>query len=296
MRCGPLRWPPSSLTGSAACLLCWACWSSGMTWRSLARPMRLARSRRARWHCCSCGWTAGAPGWIGSVPFMLGLLVFWNDMAQPRTPDATCAFEACALALLLLWMNCWRAVFAGRLDRQLGGGAGVPGARRRLWRLVSSEAFFGGTKPMAMALAAGVVLPLPWMAAFYRSAAVLADREDTDLAQLMTKARKLAGFEQRQGWGILLLLTVLYLILLLNVLILLAVLPQLVRILTGYESVFSRGATYYVSNSLFWLAAMTLAWMAFDPFTQAVYCLRSFQLESRGTGEDLRAALRMVVS
>ena len=47
--------------------------------------------------------------WIGSVPFVLGLLVFWNDMAQPRTPDATCAFEACALALLLLWMNCWRS-------------------------------------------------------------------------------------------------------------------------------------------------------------------------------------------
>ena len=234
--------------------------------------------------------------WIGSVPFVLGLLVFWNDMAQPRTPDATCAFEACALALLLLWMNCWRAVFAGRLDRQLGGRPELPWTRRRLWRLVSSQAFFGGTKPMAMALAAGVVLPLPWMAAFCRSAAALADREDTDLAQLMTKARKLAGFEQRQGWGILLLLTVLYLILLLNVLILLAVLPQLLRILTGYESVFSRGATYYVSNSLFWLAAMVLAWMAFDPFTQAVYCLRSFQLESRGTGEDLRAALRMVAS
>jgi len=230
---------------------------------------------------------------IGSVPFVLGLLVFWNDMAQPRTPDSTCALEALALALLLLWMNCWRAVFAGRFDRQLGGRPELPWTRRRFWRLVSTQAFLGGTKPVAMALAAGLILPLPWMAAFYRSAAALADREDLDLAQLVAKARKLAGFEPRQGWGILLLLAVLYLILLLNVLILLAVLPQLVRMLTGYESVFSRGMTYYVTNSLFWLAAMTLAWMAFDPFTQAVYGLRSFHLESRGTGEDLRARLRM---
>ena len=234
--------------------------------------------------------------WIGSVPFVLGLLVFWNDMAQPRTSDAACAFEALALALLLVWMNCWRAVFAGRLDRQLGGRPELPWTRRRLWRLVSSQAFFGGTKPVAMALAVGLILPLPWMAAFYRTTAAFADREDMDLSQLAAQARKLAGFEQRQGWGILLLLTVLYLILLLNVLILLAVLPQLVRILTGYESVFSRGATYYVNNSLFWLAGMALAWMVFDPFTQAVYGLRSFRLESRGTGEDLRAALRMVVS
>jgi hypothetical protein len=230
--------------------------------------------------------------WAGSVPFALGLLVFWNSMSQPRTPDAVCAMEAFALALLVLWMNCWRAVFAGRLQRQLGGRPELPWTRLRLWRLVSSQAFLGGTKPVGMALAVGVILPAPWMAAFYRSAAVLGDREDLDLSQLMAKARKLAGFEQRQGWGILLLLTVLYLILLLNVLIVLALLPQVVRILTGYESVFTRGMKYYVDSPLFWLAGVAVAWIGFDPFTQAVYCVRGFQLESRETGEDLRAALR----
>jgi hypothetical protein len=234
--------------------------------------------------------------WIGSVPFALGLLVFWNSMSQPRTPDAVCAMEAFALALLVLWMSCWRAVFAGRLQRQLGGRPEAPWTRLRLGRLVSSQAFLGGTKPVGMALAVGVILPLPWMAAFYRSAAALADREDLDLSQLMAKARKLAGIEQRQGWGILLLLTVLYLTLLLNVLILLALLPQLVRILSGYESVFTRGMKYYVSSPLFWLAGIVLAWIAFDPFTQAVYCLRGFQLESRETGEDLRARLRTLAS
>jgi hypothetical protein len=230
--------------------------------------------------------------WIGSAPFALGVLVFWNAMAQP---DASCAFGALVLALLLLWMNCWRAAFAGRLYRQLGGRPERPWTRRRLWWLLSSQAFLGGTKPLAMALAVGLILPLPWMAAFYRSAAALADREDLDLTELLAKARKLAGFEQRQGWGIILLLTILYLILLLNVLIVLAVLPQLVRILTGYESVFSRGETYYVNHPLFWLAGMALAWLAFDPFTQAVYCLRGFHLESRETGEDLRAALRLAL-
>ena len=232
----------------------------------------------------------------GSMPFVLGLLFFWDDVARPRTSNATCAFEACALALLLLWMNCWRAVFAGRLARQLGGRPEFPRTRRRLWRLVSAQAFLGGTKPLAMTLAVGLVLPLPWAAAFYRSTTALADREDLDLPQLMAKARQLAALEQRQGWGIVLLLTVLYLILLLNTLILLAVLPQLVRVLTGYESVFTRGMTYFVNNSMFWLAGVALAWMAFDPFTQAVYCLRTFHLESRETGEDLRAALRRVAA
>lgn len=232
----------------------------------------------------------------GSAPFVLCLLVFFNDMAQPRTSDARCAFEAFALALLLVWMNCWRAVFAGQMHRQLGGRPELPWTPRRIWRLASSQAFLGGTKPLVTLTAALLVLPLPWMAGFYRSAAVLADREDLDLGQLTSAARRLAGLEQRQGSAILLLLAILYLILLLNVLVVLAALPQVVRILTGYESVFSRGMTYYVSSPLFWLASIGLAWMAFDPFTQTVYCLRAFQLESRATGEDLRAALRKLAA
>ena len=36
---------------------------------------------------------------IGAVPLVLGLLLFWNDMAQPRTPDSRCALEALALTL-----------------------------------------------------------------------------------------------------------------------------------------------------------------------------------------------------
>ena len=229
---------------------------------------------------------------IGTVPFALALLIFWNDMTSPGAGDATCAIEALMLALLLAWMNCWRAVFAGRIQRQLARQPQPPWTGRRIWRLIASQVFLGGTKLVALPLAISITLPMPSTVAFYRNAAVLADREDLDLRELMAKARKLAGPDQRQGWGILLLLAILYLVLVVNLAILLALLPQLIRMLTGYESVFSRGGTYFVRNSLFWLVTLTVAWMAFDPFIQAVYCIRYFKLESRETGEDLRAALR----
>jgi hypothetical protein len=232
---------------------------------------------------------------IGSVPFALALLIFWNDMTRPGAGDATCAIEALALALLLAWMNCWRAVFAGRIQYQLARQPQPPWTLRRIWRLIASQVFLGGTKLVALPLAISITLPMPSTVAFYRNAAVLADREDLDLRQLIAKARKLAGRDQRQGWGILLLLAILYLVLVVNIAILLALLPQLVRMLTGYESVFSRGGTYFVRNSLFWLATLAVAWIAFDPFIQAVYCIRYFKLESRETGEDLRAALRSVL-
>jgi len=233
--------------------------------------------------------------WIGSVPFALALLIFWNDMSRPGASDATCAIEAFALALLLAWMNCWRAVFAGRIRHHLARQPQPPWTRRRIWRLIASQAFLGGTKLVALPLAITITLPMPSTVAFYRNTAVLADQEDLDLTQLIGKARKLAGPDQRQGWGILLLLAVLYLVLVLNLAILLALLPQLIRMLTGYESAFSRGGIYFVRNPLFWLATLALAWIAFDPFIQAVYCIRYFKLESRETGEDLRAALRVTM-
>ena len=233
--------------------------------------------------------------WIGSVPFALALLVFWNDMTSPGAGDATCAGEALPLALLLAWMNCWRAVFAGRIQRQLARTSQTPWTRPRIWRLITSQVFLGGTKLVVLPLAISITLPLPSTVAFYRNAAALADRDDLDFRQILAQARKLAAPDQRQGWGILLLLAILYLVLVVNLAILLAVLPQLVRILTGYESVFSRGGPYFARNSLFWLATLAVAWIAFDPFIQAVYCIRYFRLESRETGHDLRAALRAVL-
>jgi len=233
--------------------------------------------------------------WIGSVPFALALLIFWNDMTSPGARDATCALEALALALLLAWMNCWRAVFAGRIQGQLGLAAQARCSRRGIWRLIVSQVFLGGTKLLTLPLAILITLPVPATIAFYRNAAVLAGREDLDLHQIIGKARKLAAPDQRQGWAILLLLAVLYLALVVNLAILLALVPQLIRILAGYESVFSRGERYFVQNPLFWVATLAAAWTIFDPFIQAVYCVRYCKLESRETGQDLRAALRRIL-
>jgi len=81
-----------------------------------------------------------------------------------------------------------------------------------------------------------------------------------------------------------------------NLALALAVLPQLVRIFTGYESDFSRSGVYFIFNPLFLLSVVSVSWMVFDPFTQAVYCVRCFHGESITSGEDLRAGLRALVA
>src|SRR5262245_3972855 len=59
--------------------------------------------------------------WTGCAPFALELLFIWGSVSNPRTSSATTAASALAMSILLVWMNCWRAVFAVRLRRLLSG-------------------------------------------------------------------------------------------------------------------------------------------------------------------------------
>src|SRR4051812_48839976 len=88
--------------------------------------------------------------WIGSAPLALFLLFFWNDATHPPLSDLAIAAESLGAALLLIWMNCWRSVFAGRLHASLSG---VPQPRRggrEIWRLVASQAALAATKPLVL--------------------------------------------------------------------------------------------------------------------------------------------------
>ena len=230
---------------------------------------------------------------IGAMPLALALLIFWNDVNNPHTTDATVGRESVVLALLLVWMNCWRAVFAGRLRRQLSALPDTPWNWRRAWNLVAGQAFLGATKLVLLPLSLLTIFGFSWTVAFYRGATALGDRGDLDPTQLMARARKLAGFDRRQSWLLLPIIGFLWLLFTANLALTLAILPQLIHTLTGYESQFSRSGGYYIFTPLFFWATLAISWMIFDPFIQAVYCVRAFYGESAASGEDIRAGLRM---
>ena len=234
--------------------------------------------------------------WTGSVPFALGLLVFWNSLTTTRLSDTSCALQSLALAILLGWMNCWRAVFAGRLRRQLSGAPSTPWTLARIGRLVGTQVFLGSVKLVALPLAALVLFPFASAIAFFRNAAVLSDREDLDAPAVIARARALAGVHPRQSWEMLPVLALLQLAVALNLALTFAILPYLVRMLTGFESEFNRGQTFFVQSPLFLMLVLVSTWLALDPFIQAVYCVRCFHGESVATGEDLRMGLRRLRS
>ena len=231
--------------------------------------------------------------WTGSVPLALALLICWNSLAAGPVSDAQCAAGALILALLLVWMNCRRSVFAGRLLRQLSGSPETPWTPARIWRFTGSQAALAAGKPLVLLFSLLVLFPFAGAVAFFRSAAALSDR-DRDPRQTLRQARRIARADFGATWQLLPLLLLLLIAVLANLALTVAMLPQLVRILTGYESTFSRSGLFFVQSPLFFLFVILLAWLAFDPFVQAVYCVRCFHTESRETGDDIRVGLRLV--
>src|SRR2546428_13795667 len=68
--------------------------------------------------------------YLGTLPFILGLLYFWTDMARSPFASQHLAGAALALSLLFLWMNFCHALFARTLRAALSPAAGSPAFRR----------------------------------------------------------------------------------------------------------------------------------------------------------------------
>jgi len=77
----------------------------------------------------------------------------------------------------------------------------------------------------------------------------------------------------------------------LNVGMALVLLPWLLKILFGIETIFSISRTH-VMNNTFFAVVCSLSYLCLDPLMKAAYCLRCFYGESLQTGEDLKVELR----
>jgi hypothetical protein len=69
------------------------------------------------------------------------------------------------------------------------------------------------------------------------------------------------------------------------------VLPRLIKMLFGIETVFTRSGLSLL-NTTFFAATLALAYLCVDPIVKTIYVLRCFYGESQRSGADLKAELR----
>lgn len=222
--------------------------------------------------------------YLGTLPFLLGLLWFWADMSRSADAGQRLAGGALGLALLFIWMKVWQARFAGRLLAQLGG-------QRQLPPLAGSILVQGGLQPwgfIILPLAALLTLPLGWCFAFFQNITVLGG---PDSRSVQRKARQLALLWPGQNHLLIALLGLISLVLFSNLALSAFLLPRLLKLLFGIESLFTR-SNLLLLNSTFWAAVAAATHLCADPLIKACYVLRCHYGESLATGADLRADLK----
>lgn len=230
---------------------------------------------------------------LGATPFLLALLTFEHDMTIGYRASR-CGVESLLCALLFFWLNTWRARFSGSLLSSLSG-AGANRERSSFPQCFLFQTIIQTTKLICLPLAAVAVLPFPWVVAFYRSAALEADRPRHTLSGILRKSKAHASWASRNNWIGFLLFALIGMVILINVLLLLLLLPELIRALTGSESDWTRNAAHALNWQTF-LEALVLAWFFLDPVLQSFAVVRCFYAEARNDGRDLLAGLRRIAA
>lgn len=229
--------------------------------------------------------------YLGSIPFVAGFLYFWSDMSRSPFAGQHAAEAALFAALLFLLMKFSHAVFAQRLLAQVAGRTAPPLTAARIRRMLFRQAVIQPTGLFLIPIALVSAVPFAWVYAFYQNVTALDDGETSELAALSRRAWKQAALWPYQNHIVLAALLLFGVCVFLNWFVVALALPQLLKMLFGIESAFSRSAVAMI-NSTVMTSMLGLTYLVLDPVVKAAYVLRTFYGESLTSGEDLKSNLR----
>jgi len=229
--------------------------------------------------------------YLGSLPFVLGLLYFWAEMSRNPFAYEHLAAASLALAALFLWMKFWQAVFAQHLRAAISIAPAAAWNFGRCCRVFLAQSAFQPWGLLLLPLALIPALPFAWAYAFFQNLTALDDGEAPQIRGLVRKATRQAALWPRQNHVVLLILFAFGIAGFLNWTFISVASPSLIKMLFGVETVFSRSGLGLL-NTTFFAAMFGLTYLCMDPIAKTVYVLRCFYGESLESGEDLKVELK----
>ena len=229
-------------------------------------------------------------GWyaMGVLPFLLALLYFWTDMSWSALAFEHRAEASFGVALSFIWMKTAQAIFARKLRARLSGND-APVTASELFSIALYQAIIQPSRLFVLPLAALATIPFAWVFAFYENVTVLGRGETA--RKLMSQAWRQASLWPRQNHCLQATYLLLVIIVFVNVGILVLLLPTLVKMLAGVDTIFTR-TTGGMFNTTFFAVSATLTYLICNPLLKAIYALRCFYGASLRSGEDLAAEVR----
>lgn len=233
---------------------------------------------------------------VGGIPFWLALLYFVADMSRDAFAAERLIGASLTLTALYLWKKCWQTVYAARLHTHLAGAEPLPWTVGRVLRLILTQAqtqYFG---IIVRAIAYNLLFPTAWTSAYYQNVTVLGDGRAGEATPAASRAWAQARLWPGQNHALVAILNLFLIIVWLNVTIACGLLPSLLKIFLGIETMATRDTSAFLLSTTFLITVTALTMLLVDPIWTAVYVVRCFHGTSLQSGADLRASLRAIRS
>ena len=234
---------------------------------------------------------------IGTVPWVLGVVFFCSAMAfDPRGGELVTG-GALGLTGLYFWMKIWQAAYARALYNRLApdGGAGLSAGGWVTWRRVAALVFVQALSMPVHVLAGVLTLPIGWTIAFFQNASVLGLSRDFGkgtLRGLLLRSAALSHHRALENHMLLLVLLVFSVGVWIGIYSLFLAIPSLAKMFMGIDSVFTTNSFAAIGNTTTVAVSLGLTLLAVGPLIKAVYVLRCFYAIAEKTGDDLLGRLR----
>lgn len=234
---------------------------------------------------------------VGTVPWVLGMVFFCSAMAfDPKSGEIVTA-GALGLTVLYFWMKIWQAAFARALYNRLvpDGGSGLERGAWVTWKRVAALVFIQAFSMPLHFFAGMLTLPIGWTVAFFQNASVLGLSRDFGkgtLRGLLMRSAALSHHRALENHAILLVLFVFSVGVWLGVYSLFLAVPSMAKMFMGVESVFTKNSFAAIGNTTTVAIAIGVTMLVVGPLVKATYVLRCFYAIAEKTGDDLLGRLR----
>jgi hypothetical protein len=232
--------------------------------------------------------------YLGSAPFVLGLMYFWADMSRSANAAEHSAMAALSLAILYVWMKSWQTVFMHQVRAQMTGEPPYRWSLRRIASVAATQSLIQSTRFIVLPVAGVVLIPFGFCYAFYQNAAAHVE-EDTQTVKSTCKwAWRQARLWPRQNHLLIGIFWIFGVVILLNMSFMAFIIPQMVKTLFGIDSIFALSGMRMILNTTFWIAMLGMTYLCLDPFVKTVYVLRCFYGSALKSGDDLKQELNRI--
>ena len=236
--------------------------------------------------------------YIGSVPFILGLMYFWADMSRSANAGEHCTMAALSLAFLYIWMKFWHAVFAHQVRAQMTGKPPCNWSWHRIISVAATQCLIQSTRFIVLPIAGVMLIPYGFCCAFYQNAAahVGEDPQNITIRSTCKWAWRQSRLWPRQNHLLICIFWIFGVIIFLNIASTAFIIPQMVKTLFGIDSIFTLSGMRMILNTTFWIAMLGTTYLCLDPFIKTAYVLRCFYGSALKSGDDLKKELNLALA